>query len=150
MVTWKFFTWQQLEATTMYAMLKLRQDVFIIEQNCPYPDLDNKDHVAIHLCAMHGEECIAYARIFPEKTYMAHASIGRACTALPWRRKKLGRELMQRVLQYMDEQFAGKPIEISAQSYLIRFYESFGFAAEGEEYLEDGIPHRHMVRYPSA
>jgi ElaA protein len=145
-IVWNFYSWNELDTQILYSLLKLRQDVFIIEQNCPYPDLDIKDQKAIHVVARieNSNVCLAYARIFAEGDYFELPSIGRVCTHLEWRKKGLGKELMTNVMTYIKAHFPGKQIKISAQSYLLKFYSNYGFKAQGDEYLEDDIPHYTM------
>lgn len=148
MVSWHFYTWNDLNTELLYACLRLRQNVFIIEQNCPYPELDDKDKYAVHVLGIDNgtKQCVAYARIFPKGKYFEEASIGRVCTHIDWRKKGVGKELMKRVLEFMDAEYGMVPVEISAQSYLLDFYAGYGFVAKGDEYLEDDIPHHRMFR----
>ena len=126
----------------------LRQEVFVVEQNCPYLDADGKDFSAWHLMG-HDDDgnLVAYARLLPQGvSYENYTSIGRVVTAASHRRKGFGLALMKAALDNMERLFPGENIKVSAQTYLQRFYENFGFVISGPEYLEDGIPHYPMVR----
>lgn len=136
--------WDSLTKEELYAILRLRQEVFVVEQHCPYLDLDNHDQESFHLCMYDEEGLVAYTRILPPSQIYKEASIGRVITAERARRKGIGRAAMDESMRFTAEKF-GKPIRIMAQSYLLNFYESYGFVAEGEEFLEDGLPHWYMV-----
>ncbi|MBK9270612.1 MAG: GNAT family N-acetyltransferase [Saprospiraceae bacterium] len=139
---------EQLSPSELYKILQLRTQVFVIEQNCIYLDLDDKDQLSSHVwLAGKDGQILAYGRVIPPGvSYEEYASIGRIASALPTRREGWGRKICKECLSETEKQFPGIPIKISAQSYLIPFYESFGFVAKGEDYLEDNIPHRAMVR----
>ena len=129
----------------MYKILQLRNEVFIVEQDCVYPDCDDKDFVAHHLCAWQNDQLVAYSRLLPPGiSFPEKASIGRVLTALTVRRQKLGEELMDRSIKETDRLFGPVDIAISAQFYLRKFYESFSFIQTSEVYLEDNIPHIQM------
>lgn len=135
----------------MFAALRLRSDVFVVEQDCVYPDLDDKDVQCIHLIAMeedakHGQSALATARMVPPGVSYAEPSIGRVVTIRTARGGGLGRALMERAIRICQRHWPRQGIRISAQQYLIRFYEGFGFVCTGEGYLEDGIPHIEMLR----
>lgn len=132
----------------LYAVMALRQEVFVVEQNCPYLDADGKDFNAHHLMGFdEGGALIAYCRLLPPgEAYPGYPSIGRVANTLKVRGKGAGIELMREALAQCSILFGNLPIKISAQSYLIRFYESFGFHTQGESYLEDGIPHMAMIK----
>lgn len=138
----------QLSLAELYELMRLRQVVFVLEQNCPYVDADGKDHLAHHLMGKDAEgQLQACARLLPPGTaYPGYASIGRVVTSAAVRGQGQGQALMQEAIAQCSRLFGPAPIKISAQCYLIRFYESFGFAAQGESYLEDDIPHIAMVR----
>lgn len=129
----------------LYALLKLRVDVFVVEQNCAYPELDGKDGAALHLLLRTGEEIIAAARIFPPRDAMP-AKIGRVVVSPAHRGKRLGEALMREALQICADRFAGTPLFLSAQSHLQGFYGGLGFTVVSEEYVENGIPHVDMLR----
>lgn len=132
-------------AHELYALLKLRVDVFVVEQNCPYPELDGKDDQALHLMLKRGEEIIAAARIFPPHDEKP-AKIGRVVVSPDHRGERLGDALMREALNACAERFPGVPVFLSAQSHLQKFYGSFGFKPVSDEYLEDGIPHVDMLK----
>ena len=134
-----------LSAHALYALLKLRVDVFVVEQSCPYPELDGKDGDALHLMLKEGEELLAAARIFAPHDGKP-AKIGRVVVSPKHRGKKLGDALMREAIKACENRFPGSDIFVSAQSYLQRFYGSFGFQTVSEEYVEDGIPHVDMQK----
>lgn len=136
----------ELGPRDLYDMLKLRVDVFVVEQKCPYPELDGKDLDALHLRLLSGRDLVGSARIRkPAKTDPA-ARIGRVVVSPEHRGKKLGDRLMVEAIAQCERLYPENPIKLSAQSQLLRFYESFGFVPVSEEYLEDGIPHVDMQR----
>ena len=129
----------------MYEILALRSDVFVVEQNCAYQDLDGKDQGSQWVWAEDEWGVVqATARILPPGVSYPEVSIGRVCTSLPSRRTGVGRELMQVCLNEIETKYSQVEIVISAQTYLEKFYNEFGFTAEGEGYEEDGIPHIKM------
>ncbi len=138
----------QLSLQQLYELLALRQEVFVVEQDCPYLDADGKDEPAHHLLGYNTQgQLIAYARLLPPGiSYPEYASIGRVITAMPARRTGAGKALMRESLQWCRQLYGAVPVKISAQVYLLKFYRSFGFQEVGEEYLEDDIPHIAMVR----
>ena len=143
--TRKFF--QELSLEELYAIMALRQAVFIVEQDCPYQDADGKDQASWHLMGYENEELVAYTRLVPVGvSYEKYPSIGRVITAEKVRGTKIGVELMEKSIQQCEELFGKIPIKIGAQCYLLKFYNSLGFESVGESYLEDGIPHVSMVR----
>jgi ElaA protein len=136
----------ELSPRDLYDMLKLRVDVFVVEQKCPYPELDGKDLDALHLRLLSGKKLVGSARIRkPAKTDPA-ARIGRVVVAPEHRGKKLGERLMVEAIAQCERLYPESPIKLSAQSHLKRFYESFGFVPVSEEYIEDEIPHVDMQR----
>lgn len=149
-ITFICLPFHQLSIYQLYELLKLRQEVFIVEQKCFYLDNDGRDLQGFHLMGMdRDEKLIAYARLLPlDVAYPDYASFGRIVTAPPFRGKMLGKKLMEEVMNQCRFLFPSQALKISAQSYLLRFYESFGFVKIGEEYLEDDIPHHAMVFYP--
>ncbi len=140
--TWTCTNFSDLTNMELYKILKIRNEVFILEQNCPYQDCDEKDFDAFHLCAWQNNQLVAYSRLlrpgisFPEK-----ASIGRVLTASSARRQNLGKELMILSIRKIYTLFGRVDIAISAQYYLLNFYKSFSFFQVSEVYLEDDIPH---------
>lgn len=147
MITWQCKFFSDLSNLEVYKILQLRNEVFIVEQNCAYQDCDNKDFKAWHLCGWDGENLLAYTRLFDKGvSYSDAASIGRVITAPFVRGQNLGKELMIRSIEKIQELFGETTIRISAQLYLKRFYESFSFVQKGEVYLEDGIEHISMLK----
>lgn len=133
-----------LSTDELYQSLKLRADVFVVEQNCVYPDIDGKDGKALHLLGTFNDEVVAYARLFAPGYYFDNASIGRVVVSAAYRDRKWGHELMRAAIAGIQEHYGTDAITISAQEYLKKFYESHGFIQEGEGYLEDDIPHIRM------
>ena len=145
---WIFKKYNELTLNEFHAILQLRIDVFVVEQNCPYSELDNKDKHAFHLFAFAEEnpdEIIAYTRIFKPGDYYEQAAFGRVVVHPDYRKKQLGRILIQETIHKIEEHFNISIIKIGAQTYLKKFYESFGFKQDGDSYIEDGIPHIHMI-----
>ncbi|HEX8426615.1 MAG TPA: GNAT family N-acetyltransferase [Hymenobacter sp.] len=146
-LTWTTKPFNALTLPELYAVLQLRSEVFVVEQTCAFQDMDGQDQTAHHLLG-HSEsgELAAYSRLFGAGVVYPEASIGRVVVNLKFRRYGLGRELLRQSIAAVAELFGEQPIQIGAQLYLKEFYESFGFQQHGEGYLEDGIPHIHMVR----
>lgn len=144
-MNWKLKSWGNLSKEELYAILKLRQEVFCVEQNCPYVDCDDHDQNSLHLWIDDSEGVSAYARLAPPGEIYSEACIGRVITALRIRKTGIGRAMMEECFKIVAAEFGG-PIRIMAQSYLLEFYESYGFVKEGEEFLEDGLPHWEMVK----
>ena len=145
--TWSLKTFDELSRQELYAILKLRNAVFIVEQNCAYDDIDGKDEFAQHFFCKAEENIIAYARIFAPGVIYKEVCLGRICTSKHVRNQGLGKELMQKTLEQAAQLYPEQAIRISAQRYLKKFYEDFGFQVVSEVYLEDGIEHFQML-YP--
>jgi len=145
---WYYKPFKDLTNIELYQILQLRNEVFIVEQNCPFQDLDNKDFKCFHLMGFDTEtqKVMAYTRIVPEGISYEEASIGRVVTSPLARGGGVGRTLMQKSIELLEEIYGGVPIKIGAQLYLKKFYESFGFEQVEDIYLEDGIEHILMVR----
>ncbi|MCC6690671.1 MAG: GNAT family N-acetyltransferase [Bacteroidia bacterium] len=138
----------QLHASELYEIFRLRAEVFVVEQNCPYQDADNKDLQSWHLTVYNDKkQLIAYSRIMPKGlSYPDYASIGRVVTSALVRKTGVGKMLMEKSIEECRRLFGSNTqIKIGAQTYLLKFYRSFGFIDIGEEYLEDEIPHTKMV-----
>lgn len=133
-----------LTSEELYELLRLRAEIFVVEQNCVYNDLDGFDKEAIHLFAIHHDEIIAYARMLPPGTRFPAYSIGRLVVKKNMRNTGLGKEIMQRAIHFLKEEWNAPEIKISAQKYLLQFYTNLGFRVVTKEYLEDGIPHLGM------
>ena len=135
----------ELSTEEIYNILKLRSEVFVVEQNCVYQDIDEKDQKATHLFIEKNNEIIAYTRIFKKGDYYKeNPSIGRVVVSKKERGKELGKRIMRESILYIKNNYNNKSIELSAQKYLDKFYRDLDFYVEGEEYLEDGIPHQRM------
>jgi ElaA protein len=136
-----------LTISELYAIIKLRIEVFCVEQSCPYQDADDKDQQSLHLMIVDDKKrLIAYSRLMPKGlSYPEHASIGRVVTSPLVRKTGIGKLLMKKSMEQIQILFGDVPVKIGAQTYLLRFYESLGFSSTGEEYLEDGIPHTKMI-----
>ena len=139
-------SFQELSNEELYAILRLRSEVFVVEQNCPYQDLDNKDQKCFHLMLYEGDFLAAYCRLLPAGISYLENSIGRVISAPSYRGTGVGKIVMELGIRYCEQFFGAEPIRIGAQVYAKGFYAAFGFLEEGEEYLEDGIPHIEMVR----
>ncbi len=143
---WQRKPFQQLTPHELYAIMHLRSEVFVVEQNCPYLDPDGKDQGSDHLMCWDGDRLVTYARLLPAGLSFDEVSIGRVVSSPAYRGTGAGRELIQRAIDACYERFGQAPIRIGAQLYLKHFYSSFGFVAEGDVYLEDNIEHIEMVK----
>lgn len=146
MLQFTLSTFQALTTELLHDVFRLRQDIFIVEQACAYADIDGSDPDWLHLCAFDAEGLVAYARL--RSPHSGPAQIGRVLVHPRGRRKGYGRALMKQAMAAIKQGDPNKMIHISAQSYLLEFYQSLGFLVIGNEYLEDGIPHRHMEFHP--
>ena len=144
-MTFKYVTFKELSTQQLYDILQLRSEVFVVEQNCVYQDIDNYDQVAFHIMAYNDKTLVAYARILPPKTYFNQISIGRIIVKETHRNLALGHKLMYFCKNYIVENHGKQTIKISAQEHLKSFYEQHGFKQKGKGYLEDGIPHIAML-----
>ncbi|HEY0091797.1 MAG TPA: GNAT family N-acetyltransferase [Flavobacterium sp.] len=145
-IEWKIIAFKALSTDELYDLLRLRSDVFVVEQNCVYADLDGKDSTALHLVGVNNGKIIGYARLFKPGDYFDDASIGRVAIAKSFRNRQLGHQLMREAIVGIRRHYNESRISISAQLYLRNFYEMHGFIPIGETYLEDEIPHIKMVR----
>lgn len=136
----------EFSAPELYRLLKLRVDVFVVEQKCPYPELDGKDADALHLRLLHDEDLLASVRIFAPASGGEAAKIGRVVVSPAHRGKRLGEAVMREALDTCERMFPGHPTALSAQHHLEKFYASLGFITVSDVYDEDGIPHIDMVR----
>ena len=134
----------ELSAKELFEAYKLRSEVFVVEQNCAYQDVDEKDLEAYHVYVWENTFLIGYARILPIHSQSTELKIGRVVVSKQARKKQYGKVLMNYCINKCLELFKNQDIVISAQSYLITFYNQLGFNSEGNEYLEDGIPHTKM------
>jgi len=143
--TWHCLPFEQLSTGQLYGILALRQEVFVVEQNCPYLDADGKDQQSYHVWAEQDGKTLAYARIVKPGVSYPDVAIGRVVTSPSARRTGLGKELVRVTLENVRNLYGEVPIRLSAQSYLLGFYCGFGFEVITEPYMEDGIPHVGMV-----
>jgi len=141
---WDCKKFEELSLHELYAILQLRSEVFVVEQQCVYQDLDNKDQSAWHLMGWKSEKLVAYTRLIPPGISYEEPSIGRVVTSPSERKTGLGREAMSISLDMIRELFGESPVKLGAQLYLRNFYCSLGFVQTSEIYLEDGIEHIEM------
>jgi ElaA protein len=145
-LTFKIKRFNEFSPTELYNVLQLRSEVFVVEQNCVYQDIDGKDQKAIHLIGTFNNEIVAYVRIFKPGDYFEAASIGRVVVKQSYRDRKWGYDLMQEAIEVTKTVLNETYITISAQLYLKKFYENLGFIQTSEMYLEDDIPHIEMKK----
>ncbi|MGE3262195.1 MAG: GNAT family N-acetyltransferase [Bacteriovoracia bacterium] len=143
---WQWKKFNELSAQELYEILALRQQVFIVEQNCPYLDCDGLDQESWHLLGREKNALVAYLRILPPGLKYPEPSLGRVVTAASVRGTGMGRTQTAEAIKKIEELWGKVPVRISAQAYLEKFYASFGFVRAGENYLEDDIPHAEMLR----
>lgn len=146
MVTWEWKIFDDLSIKELYELLRLRQQVFVVEQDCVYEDIDNQDSVAWHLLGQNGNDLVAYLRVLGPGDKFQEVSIGRVLINLQSRGSGLGQELMRKGIEKVEQQFPQQDIKISAQYHLSNFYQTFGFMQVSEPYDEDGIMHIDMLR----
>lgn len=145
MLNWIYRPFDQLKNKELYDLIVLRNEVFVVEQNCIYQDTDGKDLEGFHLLGYDEDALMAYCRILPNGvSYTNYCSIGRVVVSPKGRRKNFGKELMIKAIELCSRQFA-EPIKISAQCYLEKFYTELGFEIISDKYLEDDIPHYAMI-----
>jgi ElaA protein len=148
MITWILKPFAELTPHELYGILQLRNEVFIVEQNCPYQDMDNKDLISWHLMGIKENSLIAYSRLLAPGISYSESSIGRIVSSPSARKTGMGKKLVAESIEQIKLLFKTDIIRIGAQLYLKKFYESFGFVQDGEIYLEDNIPHIIMLRNP--
>lgn len=146
MLIFKIKRFNELSLNELYNLLQLRSEVFVVEQNCVYQDIDGKDEKALHVLGFYENEIVAYTRLFDKGYYFEEASIGRVVVSPKVRAKKWGHDLMKVSIETIETVFKTKQITISAQEYLKKFYETHQFVQTSEMYLEDDIPHIEMKR----
>jgi len=144
-IHWHCKNFGDLSPQELYKILQLRSEVFVVEQNCIFLDMDSKDEGCLHFMGFVNDELAAYTRLVPPGYIYEEMSIGRVVTSPKHRSKGLGKELMQRSIELCKHYFGDGNIKIGAQCYLLKFYESLGFKIIGERYDEDGIEHVHMI-----
>ncbi|SDR91872.1 GNAT family N-acetyltransferase [Christiangramia echinicola] len=136
----------ELTLTELYDILQLRSEVFVVEQDCVYQDIDGKDAEALHIIGFKNDKVVAYTRCFKPGYYFEEAAIGRVVVKESERKYGYGHEIMNASDKAIKDHFNTSNIKLSAQQYLIKFYESHGYSTTGEGYLEDGIPHIAMIK----
>jgi ElaA protein len=146
MLTWVSRPFSHLSVSELYSILRLRAEVFVVEQNCVYLDPDNKDLAGLHLMGWDNDHLAAYSRILPAGVAYPEVSIGRVVSSPQSRRYGYGKELITESIKLITNTYGEQPIRIGAQLYLHDFYQRFGFIRQGDMYLEDGIPHVIMLR----
>ena len=140
-------TYKELTNEDLYSLLQLRSEVFIVEQQCPYLDIDGKDINAVHVLGKIGTKLVAYTRIFKPGVYLKNASISRVVVNVNYRNKEYGYQIIKAAIISINSRFNTSVIELSAQAYLKQFYINLGFNTLGKEYLEDNIPHIMMIKH---
>ena len=145
-IQWRLKKFDELTPFELYAAIRLRNEVFVVEQNCVFQDADNKDQGCFHLLGFEKEELIAYTRLVPPAHIYKEPSIGRVVTSPGIRHAGAGRELMKKSIECVYDLFGKQTIKIGAQLYLKKFYESLGFIQTGSSYLEDDIEHIYMLK----
>ena len=146
LINWQYKSFNELTILQLYAILQLRNEVFVLEQACLYQDADGKDQASFHLCGWDdNQSLVAYCRILPPGISYPQPSIGRVLTAITHRKTGAGKLLMQQAIKASLQQFNSGQIKISAQLYLRNFYQNLGFKTVGSSYLEDNIPHIEML-----
>jgi len=146
---WILKKYDELTTEEFHNILQLRINVFVVEQNCPYPELDGKDKIALHFFAFAEEnpsQIIAYTRLFKPGDYYKKASIGRVVVHRDFRKKNIGNQLIENSINQIKKVFNTSKIKIGAQTYLKNFYTQHGFLQTGKAYIEDGIPHIYMIK----
>ncbi len=146
MLNWICKPFSELAINELYAIMRIRQEVFIVEQNCPYLDADGKDQKSHHLMGYANDELVAYSRLVKPGVSYKEVSIGRVVSSTKHRGLAYGKQLMNESIARITQLYGPEPIRIGAQQYLQKFYEGFGFIRQGEPYMEDGIPHIIMLR----
>lgn len=146
MIHFYWYKFSDLTVKQLYEVLALRAEIFVVEQHCPYLDPDGKDFFSMHLLGLEKNSLVAYLRLFLPTEIENYIAFGRVVTAKSARSKGYGKELIRELLIHCDSNYPGVRIKCSAQNYLKKFYEGFGFKTYGEIYEEDGIPHIAMER----
>lgn len=142
---WKIKTFEQLTKEELYTILRERLEIFVVEQNCPYSEIDGHDQQALHMFKEIDGEIAAYSRIFASGDYYEEASIGRIIVKKEYRKLGLGKELLNQALQFLRDELKEEKVKIQAQNYLREFYASFGFEPISDVYILDYIPHLDML-----
>ncbi|MUV38460.1 UPF0039 protein [Lentibacillus sp. JNUCC-1] len=142
---WHLKTFEELTTSELYKIMKARTDVFVVEQTCPYPELDDYDQPALHLYSEENGRIAVYVRLLPSNSRYAEASIGRVLVTQPFRGKGYARSIMNKAITYITSEWQEQTIKLQAQKYLQGFYESLGFEQISDVYIEDDIPHIDMI-----
>jgi|3_EtaG_2_1085321.scaffolds.fasta_scaffold00001_131 ElaA protein len=145
-INWKIATFYELSNDELFDVFALRTAIFVVEQDCPYQEVDETDKIAFHVLGIINKELVAVARIVPPSQPNNEVKMGRVAVKKAFRRQKIADKMMEHCFGFIEQQWEKLPIAISAQQYLIDFYANHNFKVEGEGYLEDGIPHVRMVR----
>jgi ElaA protein len=148
MISWILKPFAELTPYELYSIRQLRNEVFIVEQNCPYQDMDNKDLKSWHLMGIKENKLMAYSRLLAPGISYSESSIGRIVSSPSVRKTGMGKKLVEESIKQIKNLFKTDKIRIGAQLYLKTFYESYGFVQDGEIYLEDNIPHIIMLKNP--
>ena len=144
-MNWKIKKFEELTTNELYMILKVRNEVFILEQTCPFLDCDDKDRSSYHMFLENNNEIIAYCRLLPKGVAYKESSIGRVLVSKNYRGQNLAKELMEKGINFIIKNLNENEIKIQAQAYLFKFYSSFGFIPISDEYIEDDIPHIDMI-----
>ncbi len=144
-MNWNIKRFNELTLEQLYQIMKIRSEIFVVEQNCVYLDIDGNDTEVVHIFLEDKNEVLAYARILPKGIYHKQASIGRVLVNEKYRKNGYATELMNKSIDYIKSQMYEKEIKISAQNYLFKFYSTIGFKKVSDVYLEDGIEHIDMI-----
>ncbi|RKQ30890.1 GNAT family N-acetyltransferase [Oceanobacillus halophilus] len=144
-MNWYVKNFKNLTIEELYELIKARVDVFVVEQTCPYPELDNYDQVSVHMFLKIDGNIAAYVRLLPEHSKFEEASIGRVLVVEKYRNQGFARRLLEKAINYINHQWKSDKIKIQAQNRLKDFYASLGFKQISEIYIEDGIPHIDMI-----
>jgi ElaA protein len=144
---WSCKKMEDLSVEELYCILRLRSEVFVVEQNCVYLDADGKDADSHHFCGWLNGELVAYCRILPQGLSYPQASIGRVLTNPSYRKLGFGKIMMEKAIVITYDLHQVSQIKIGAQEYLLRFYNELGFRSLGDSYMEDGIPHISMIHH---
>lgn len=144
-MTWTLKKFQDLSVFELYSILKARVDIFVVEQSCAYPEIDNYDQQAMHLFLKNNENLIAYVRILPKHTKYNEVSIGRVLVLKDYRFQGYATKIMQKAIHYIINEWQEQTIKIQAQHHLKNFYSSLGFKQISDVYLDDNIPHIDMI-----
>jgi len=143
-IQWRWYAWQELTPDVLHALLKLRSDIFVVEQNCVFSDMDGRDPRCEHLCGFEGETLVAYLRLVPPGLKSEIPALGRLVVRQSHRRQGHSRRAIELGLARCAECFGGKPVRAQAQAHLAPFYQTLGFTPSSAQYLEDGIAHVDM------